>query len=78
LALTFAFFSIVIQTGKENEIEKRYERAITSRKFKDKEKPIIKALIKIRSTNEEFNLEQIYNMHSKMFTKEKLLEKLYE
>jgi len=36
----------------------------------ENEKPMLKALIKIKAENREFNLEQIYNMHKDMFTKE--------
>jgi len=39
---------------------------------------LLKALIKIKAKNPEFDLEQIYNMNKPMFTKEKLLEKLFE
>jgi hypothetical protein len=46
------------------------------RDFNDNDKLLLKALIKIKSKNEEFSLEQIYDMNPSMFTKEKLMEKL--
>jgi hypothetical protein len=78
LAVFFAFFSLLAQIGEINMNESRFKRALKLRQFKEDEKSILKALIKMRSKNPEFNLEQIYNMHKEMFTKEKLLEKLYE
>jgi hypothetical protein len=92
VAVFMAFISIVIQTGESNRVEGRFERVLDLRKkevelsgkdsklrdFNEDEKPLLKALIKIKSENEEFDLERIYNMNSSMFTKEKLLERLYE
>jgi hypothetical protein len=47
-------------------------------KFEENRKILLKALIKIKAKNPEFDLQQIYNMNPSMFTKERLLERLYE
>jgi hypothetical protein len=61
-----------VSRKKENIIRINFENV------KKNEKPLLKALIKIKAKNPEFDLEQIYNMNKPMFTKEKLLEKLFE
>ena len=59
-------------------IDVRFKRALgLKQSFTEDEKPILKALIKLRSRNPEMDLERFYNMHPEMFKKEKLLEKLY-
>jgi hypothetical protein len=77
LAVFFAFFSLLAQIGENNMNETRFKRALKLKQFKEDEKTILMALIKIRSKNPEFGLEHVYSMHREMFTKEKLLEKLY-
>jgi len=42
------------------------------------EKPLLKALIKMKAQNKEFELEQIYSFNKSMFEREELLEILYE
>jgi hypothetical protein len=61
-----------VSRKKENIIRINFENV------KKNEKPLLKALIKIKAKNPEFDLEQTYNMNKPMFTKEKLLEKLFE
>jgi hypothetical protein len=84
LAVIFAFYSFIAQVGEGNEVDIRYKRALGIRQSKkdrpmdEDEKPILKALIKIRSKNTKFPLEQIINMHPTMFNKDKLTEKLYD
>jgi GNAT superfamily N-acetyltransferase len=45
----------------------------------DSSKPLLMALVKMKGKNErlDFKLEQIFSMNPSMFTKEKLLERLY-
>jgi hypothetical protein len=76
IAVVLALTSIIIPFGKENIVEKNFQRM--EKNVKENETPLLKALIRIKAKNPEFDLEQIYNMHKDMFTKEKLLEKLYE
>lgn len=76
LALTVGIFSLFAPSMEENVVDvnfKRLEKCVE----KD-EKPLLKALIQIKVKNKEFDLEQICNMNGDMFTKEKLLETLYE
>ncbi|MGD0995406.1 MAG: hypothetical protein ABR909_07780 [Candidatus Bathyarchaeia archaeon] len=80
-AAIFAFYSFIAQIGDENTVRVRYKRALGLDDFQKKsedEKIILKALIKIRTKNAKLPLQRIYRLHSEMFTKEKLLEKLYE
>ena len=45
---------------------------------KDDKNLLLKALIKLKYRNQEFNLEQAFNLNPDMFTIERLIEKLYE
>jgi len=82
IAVFMAFVSIVIQTGESNIVEGRFERALKLRKFDDTEKTLVKALIKIRSKNDQFKLRLVYERNKEangdMFTEKRLLEKLCE
>jgi len=42
------------------------------------DRPLLKALIKIKARNWEFDLKQIYEFNKDMFIPEKLMERLYE
>jgi hypothetical protein len=80
-AIVFAYFSLIYQIGDENAAVVRYKRALKKDDFKrknDDEKIIVKALIKVRTKNPKYRLGQIYRLYPEMFTKEKLLERLYE
>ena len=75
-AFSIAFFSLLARFGEEHIVEVNFKRF---GKCVDKNKqPLLKALIKMKVKNQEFKLEQIYNMNESMFHKEKLLERLYE
>jgi hypothetical protein len=82
VAVFMAFISVVIQTGERNIVERRFERALKLRKFDDTEKTLVKALIKIKSKNDQFKLRLVYERNKEangdMFTEKRLLEKLYE
>jgi len=82
VAVFMAFISVVIQTGERNIVEGRFERALKLRKFDDTEKTLVKALIKIKSKNDQFKLRLVYERNKEangdMFTEKRLLEKLYE
>jgi uncharacterized protein YacL len=77
VAVVLALTSIIIPFSKENIIERNFQRMEKNIKENDK-KPLLKALIRIKAKELEFDLEQIYHMHKDMFTKEKLLEQLYD
>lgn len=75
LAFMVGFFSLFARFLEENVVDvnfKRFEKSV-----EENEKPLLKALIKIKAKNREFDLEQIYKMNEAMFSKEKLLERLY-
>lgn len=75
-AFMMGFFSFFSKFFEENKIDASFDRL---KKYCDEdEKPLLKALIKIKAKNKEFDLEQIYNMNPDMFTLEKILTKLYE
>jgi hypothetical protein len=76
VALVVAFLGIFNHSFEETLIERNYDRI--GKKTNDDQKPLLKELIKMKAKNKEFNLEQIYHMNEDMFTKDKLLEKLYE
>jgi low affinity Fe/Cu permease len=80
VAIFLAFMTIIIQTGEDNMIEGRLKNASKLRTFNDKEKAIVKALIKIKTKNEELKLKVLYAMDKEsngdIFTEKKLLESI--
>jgi len=77
LGLFFTYFALTTKIGEKQVIDIRFKRATGLKHFTEDEKPILKALIKLRSRNPKMDLERISKMHPEMFTKEKLLETLY-
>jgi len=79
-AVMIAFISFVFQRGEKEIVERRFKRALALKTFDDREKPLLKALIKIKSNNEEIKLMTIYEMnkeaHGDIFTEKKLLESI--
>ena len=76
-ALLIAYTS----TLKDNTVAVNYNLVIEKFKIADKDKEkrlLLKALIKMKAINPSSELGTIKQMHPEMFTKEKLLEKLYE
>lgn len=78
IAVFTAFLSLMAQIGERNMVDVRFERALKLRQFTADEKPLLYSLVRLRSRNPKADLQQIYNMHPKMFTKERLLEKMYD
>lgn len=83
LAVFLSYSSFVAQVAEKFIVNARFKRVFQLTTFEKNEKGnteqiILKALIKIRSKNQEFALKDIYKKHKQMFTKEKLIEKLYE
>jgi hypothetical protein len=76
LAIAAAMFSLLGEVGEENIVRTNFNRL--EKCVEDNKKPLLKALIKTKAKNREFDLEQIYSMNPSMFTREKLLERLYE
>jgi hypothetical protein len=87
-AVLIASVSIVIQTGERDIVDGCFYRALELRRtlglreFDDTEKILLKALIKVRSKNDQLKLRLVYERNKKakgdMFSEKKLLEKLYE
>ncbi|MGB8779783.1 MAG: hypothetical protein WCD81_03940 [Candidatus Bathyarchaeia archaeon] len=71
-----AILALIVPFSKETIILKSFKRLEMC--VEEDKKPLLKALIKIKSKNNEFCLEQIYNMDKGMFTKEELIKRLYE
>ncbi len=78
IAVVIALFSLMVQFIKENIVRVNFKRILKLICVEEDKKPLLKALIKIKIKNHEFDLKQIYGMNPSMFTREKLLEKLYE
>lgn len=74
-ALTVGYFSFILQFNERNILNLNYDRL--EKHVEKKQKPLLKALLKIKSKHTTFDLEEIYNKNSSMFTAEKLLELLY-
>lgn len=82
VALLIAFLSMVTSISERNVVEARMKHALKMRKFTETEKPLLKALIKIKSKNPETKLATLYAMDRESkgdsFTKKKLLEILVQ
>lgn len=76
LAFAIAYFSLMAHFGEENIINVNFKRLESC--VEENDKPLLKALIKIKAKNREFDLEQIYSQNQSMFEREKLLEILYK
>jgi hypothetical protein len=78
IGVFLAFMAIIVQTGKDNMIDGRMRNAYKLRDFTEREKPLLKALIKIQSENDELKLSILYAMDKETkgetFTEKKLLE----
>jgi hypothetical protein len=83
LSIMLAFFSFVIGMLSlfrpfmgENIVDVNFRRL--EKCVEEDERPLLKGLIKIKAKNTEFDLEQIYKMNPSMFSRERLLEILYD
>ena len=80
MVIFLAFISIVLQTTEQNVIDTRLKNAFKIKKFTDREKPLFKALIKIKSKNKELKLGVLYAANEEangdIFTEKRLLEML--
>lgn len=75
-ALIIVFFAMVERSLEDTVIRRSYERL--GKNVEENQKPLLKALIKMKVKNPKFDLDQIYNLDNSMFSNEKLLERLYE
>jgi len=80
-ALLLTFISFVSQGLKNNVVDANFGKAIKKFKIEKKEEEkrlLLKALLKTKATNPKSKLGTVKKIHKDMFTKEMLLEKLYE
>jgi hypothetical protein len=78
IAVVIALFTLVIPFIKEDVVRVNFKRILKLSCVEEDKKPLLKALIKIKAKNPEFDLEQIYNLNADIFIPKKLMEKLYE
>jgi hypothetical protein len=86
IAFYAAFWSTIIPLLENSALEFRFRRALPlgptfnkdGKPFTENQKLILKALIKIRGKHDKFALKDVYDKNKEMFTREKLIEKLYE
>jgi ABC-type multidrug transport system fused ATPase/permease subunit len=78
LAIIVSLVQIEIPNLNGKAIDAMYKEKAEKFKVSEEEKPILKALIKMKFENMEFTLAEICKITPEMFTKEKLLERLYE
>jgi hypothetical protein len=76
LAFAVAYFSLMAHFGEQNIVNVNFKRLENC--VEENDKPLLKALIKIKAKNREFDLGQIHNQNPSMFEREKLLERLYQ
>jgi hypothetical protein len=76
VALTIAFFTFMARFSEEHAIKINLKRLYLC--VEADKKPLLKTLLKMKARNKEISLEQIYNTERSAFSKQKLIEKLYE
>jgi hypothetical protein len=74
VAFVIGFNSFLAEVNKVDRVGVNYRKL--EKYVKKDQKPLLKALIKIKAKNQEFDLEEIYNSNKPMFSPEKLMEKL--
>ena len=80
LAIIISFIAFTINFGEKRKLGIRYERIIKEKDFNDRDKALLKALIKIKNNNEKIKLITIYKMdkeaHGNIFSEKKLLQSI--
>ncbi len=80
VAVLLAFLSMVTQISERNVVEARLKHALRMKNFTETQKPLLKALIKIKSKNPESRLATLYildrDARGDVFTKRSLLKTL--
>jgi len=80
IAIQFAFAGVLVQDLDDIVISTNFKKAIKKFKMDEKEEEkrlLLMALIKMKATNHHSKLGVAKRLHEDMFTKEKLLERLY-
>ena len=81
LAVLLTYVSYTSKGIENNFVEANFWKAVKKFKIEKKEEEkrlLLTALIKMKVTNHNYKLETAKKLNEEMFTKEKLLEKLYE
>jgi hypothetical protein len=85
IIIAFAALTFIVSYGlfkkdsiEEDFIDMNYDRAVKKFNVSEDDKPFLKALIKMKSEKKEFTLSEICKISPEIFTKEKLMERLYE
>lgn len=80
VAILLAFLSMVTQVNERSVVEARMKHALRMKNFTETEKPLLKALIKIKSKNPEDKLASLYALDGEaggdIFTERSLLQTL--
>ncbi len=80
-AILLTFISFISEGLKNNVVDANFQKAIKKFNIEEKEEEkrlLLRALLKIKAITPHRKLGIVKKMHKEMFTKEKLLEKLYE
>jgi hypothetical protein len=78
IAVVVALFALVTPFVKEDVVRINFKRILKLSSIEEDKRPLLKALIKIKAKNREFELEELYKEGKAIFAKEKLLERLCE
>ena len=76
LSFTYSIYALIERFYLQGEVKLNYERL--EGEVARQERALLMALVKLKAKNRKFSLKEIYDIHPEMFTKENLLEKLYE
>lgn len=76
LSFTYSIYALTERFYLQNEVKLNYLRL--EEKVGKQERVLLMALVKLKAKNKKFSLKEIYDIHPEMFTKENLIEKLYE
>ena len=76
LAFAITYISLMAYFGEKSVVNINFKRLEIC--VKENEKPLLKALIKMKAKNREFDLEEIYKQNPLMFEEKKILERLYK
>jgi len=81
VAIFFAFAGVLVQDLRDIVVDTNFKKAVQKFKIDEKEEEkrlLLMALIKMKSMNNHSRLGVAKKLHKDMFTKEKLLERLYQ
>lgn len=77
-ALVVGFYAFLTPFLEKNVLNSCYKRLETCHGVEKDEKPLLKALIKMKIRHREFNLMDVYTLERSLFTRNELLKFLYD